>query len=100
MLQPKTLPVYSLEFSSDRKRVSLPSKPPAVAARQSIVQIEKTVLLTGKAIVNFHRVIQVMDDEEAAELVASNDLLEAQILEEKLLDIKWTHDDVDIKVAP
>jgi hypothetical protein len=61
--------------------------------------MKKTVVLTGKAVVNFRKVIEGMDDDEVAELLASNDLREAQINDDDLLDIEWIHDDVDIKVT-
>jgi hypothetical protein len=41
-----------------------------------------------------------MNNDEVAELVASNDLREAQFDDNALLDIEWMHDDVDIKVTP
>ncbi|MCP2022263.1 hypothetical protein [Pseudomonas laurylsulfatiphila] len=49
---------------------------------------------------NFRKVIEDVDDDEVAELLASNDLREAQIDDDDLLDIEWIHDGVDIKVAP
>ena len=62
--------------------------------------MKKTVVLTGKAVVSFRKVIEGMDDDEVAELLASNDLREAQITEDSLRDIEWIHDDVEIKVTP
>lgn len=62
--------------------------------------MKRTVVLTGKAVVNFRKVMEDMDDDEVAELVASNDLRELQIDDDDLLDIEWIHDDVDIKVTP
>lgn len=62
--------------------------------------MKRTVVLTGKAVVNFRKVIKDIDDEEVAELLASNDLREAQIDDDDLLDIEWIHDDVDMKVTP
>jgi hypothetical protein len=62
--------------------------------------MKRTVVLTGKAVVNFRKVIEDVDDDEVAELSASNDLREAQIDDDDLLDIEWIHDDVDIKVTP
>ncbi|MGF6137838.1 putative membrane protein YvbJ [Pseudomonas laurylsulfatiphila] len=62
--------------------------------------MKRTVVLTGKAVVNFRKVIEDVDDDEVAELLASNDLREAQIDDDDLLDIEWIHDGVDIKVAP
>ncbi|MGW8466513.1 hypothetical protein [Pseudomonas sp. CLCA07] len=60
--------------------------------------MKPTVVLTGKAVVNFRKVIVNMDDNEVAELLASSDLRESQIDDDDLLDIEWIHDDVDIKV--
>ncbi|WP_223553367.1 hypothetical protein [Pseudomonas sp. BF-R-01] len=62
--------------------------------------MKRTVVLTGKAVVNFRKVIEDMDDDEVAELVVSDDLRGAQIDDDDLLDIEWIHDDVDIKVTP
>lgn len=62
--------------------------------------MKRTVVLTGKAVVNFRKVIENIDDDEVEELLASNDLREGQIDDEDLLDIEWIHDDVDIKVTP
>ena len=62
--------------------------------------MKRTVVLTGKAVVNFRKVMEDMDDHEVAELVASDDLRGAQINDDDLLDIEWIHDDVDIKVTP
>ena len=62
--------------------------------------MKRTVVLTGKAVVNFRKVIEDIDDYEVAELVASDDLRGAQIDDDDLLDIEWIHDDVDIKVTP
>jgi hypothetical protein len=62
--------------------------------------MKRTVVLNGKAVVNFRKVIEDIDDDEVEELLASNDLREGQIDEEDLLDIEWIHDDVDIKVTP
>jgi hypothetical protein len=60
----------------------------------------KTVVLTGRAVVNFRKVITGMDDAEVEELLASNDLREAQIDDEDLRDIEWIHDDVEMQVTP
>lgn len=60
--------------------------------------MKRTVVLTGKAVVNFRKVIDDVDDDEVAELLASNDLREAQIDDDDLLDIEWIHDGADIKV--
>lgn len=62
--------------------------------------MRRTVLLTGKAVVNFRKVMEGVDDDEVAELVASDDLRGAQIDDDDLLDMEWIHDDVDIKVTP
>lgn len=60
----------------------------------------KTVILTGKAVVSFRKVIKDIGDEEVEELLANNDLREAQIDDDDLRDIEWIHDDVDIEVKP
>ena len=62
--------------------------------------MSRTAVLTGKAVVNFRKVIKGIDDDEIAELLASNDLREAQIDDDDLLDIEWIHDDVSIEVTP
>lgn len=62
--------------------------------------MSKTVVLTGKAVVNFRKVIEDASDDDVEGLLASDDLRGAQIDEEDLLDIEWIHDDVDIKVTP
>lgn len=62
--------------------------------------MSRTVVLTGKAVVNFRKVIKGIDYDEIAELLASNDLREAQIDDDDLLDIEWIHDDVSIEVTP
>lgn len=62
--------------------------------------MSKTVVLTGKAVVNFRKVITGMDDAEVEELLASNDLREAQIDDDDLRDIEWIHDVVEIQVTP
>lgn len=62
--------------------------------------MKRTVVLTGRAVVNFRKVIEHIDDEMFAELVANNDMRESLINEADLLDIEWVHDDVDIKVTP
>lgn len=58
----------------------------------------KTIILTGKAVVNFRKVIKDVPDDEAQDLVDMSDLREAQIVEDDLLDIEWIHDDVTIEV--
>ena len=62
--------------------------------------MSRTVVLTGRAVVNFRKVIKASEDHEADELLASNDLREAQIDDDDLLDIEWIHDDVSIEVTP
>lgn len=62
--------------------------------------MNRTVVLTGKAVVNFRKVIKDIDDSEIAELQASSDLREGQIDDDDLLDIEWIHDDVNIEVRP
>ncbi|RRV49529.1 MULTISPECIES: hypothetical protein [unclassified Pseudomonas] len=60
--------------------------------------MSKTVILTGKAVVNFRKVIEGVPDDEAQDLVDMADLRESQIVEDDLLDIEWIHDDVAIEV--
>ena len=62
--------------------------------------MKRTVVLTGKAVVNFRKVIKDAEDHDVDELLASNDLREAQIDDDDLLDIEWIHDDVSIEVIP
>ena len=62
--------------------------------------MSKTVILTGKAVVNFRKVIDDLPDDEAQDLVDMADLRESQIVEDDLLDIEWIHDDVAIEVRP
>ena len=62
--------------------------------------MKRTVVLTGKAVVNFRKVIKDAEDHDVDELLASNDLREAQIDDDDLLDIEWIHDDVSIVVTP
>ncbi|WP_179179114.1 hypothetical protein [Pseudomonas sivasensis] len=62
--------------------------------------MKRTVVLTGKAVVNFRKVIEDIDDDEVEQLLSSNDLREGQIDDEDLLDIEWILDEVDIKVTP
>ena len=57
-------------------------------------------MLTGKAVVNFRKVIKDAEDYDVDELLASNDLREDQIDDDDLLDIEWIHDDVSIEVTP
>ncbi|AVD86245.1 hypothetical protein [Pseudomonas sp. SWI44] len=58
----------------------------------------KTIILTGKAVVNFRKVMKDVPDDEAQDLVDMNDTREDQITEDDLLDIEWIHDDVTIEV--
>ncbi|MGV8921620.1 MAG: hypothetical protein ACOH2R_28275 [Pseudomonas sp.] len=62
--------------------------------------MSKTIVLTGKAVVNFRKVIEDASDLDVEELMASSDMREAQIDDDDLLNIEWIHDDVDIKVTP
>ena len=62
--------------------------------------MKRTVVLTGKAVVNFRKVIKDAEDYDVDELLASNDLREDQIDDDDLLDIEWIHDDVSIVVTP
>ena len=62
--------------------------------------MSKTVILTGKAVVNFRKVIEDVPDDEAQDLVDMADLRESQIVKDDLLDIEWIHDDVAIEVRP
>ena len=62
--------------------------------------MKRTVVLTGKAVVNFRKVIKDVEDYDVDELLASNDLREDQIDDDDLLDIEWIHDDVSIEVTP
>ena len=62
--------------------------------------MKRTVVLTGKAVVNFRKVMKDAEDYDVDELLASNDLREAQIDDDDLLDIEWIHDDVSIEVIP
>jgi hypothetical protein len=60
--------------------------------------MSRTVILTGKAVVNFRKVITGMDDAEMEELRSSSELREAQIDDDDLRDIEWIHDDVEMEV--
>ena len=62
--------------------------------------MSKTIVLTGRAVVNFRKVIKDVGEDEVAELMESNDLRESQIDDDDLLDIEWIHDDVTIEVKP
>ena len=58
----------------------------------------KTIILTGKAVVNFRKVMENVPDEEVQDLVSMSDTREDQITEDDLLDIEWIHDEVTIEV--
>ncbi|HDS0936953.1 TPA: hypothetical protein QDZ12_000148 [Pseudomonas putida] len=58
----------------------------------------KTIILTGKAVVNFRKVMKNVPEDEVQDLVSMNDTREDQITEDDLLDIEWFHDDVAIEV--
>ncbi|WP_161551292.1 hypothetical protein [Pseudomonas asiatica] len=58
----------------------------------------KTIILTGKAVVNFRKVMEDVPDDEVQDLVSMADTREDQITEDDLLDIEWIHDDVTIEV--
>lgn len=58
----------------------------------------KTIILTGKAVVNFRKVMEEVPDDEVHDLVSMADTREDQITEDDLLDIEWIHDDVTIEV--
>ena len=62
--------------------------------------MKRTVVLTGKAVVNFRKVIKDVEDYDVDELLASNDLREDQIDDDDLPDIEWIHDDVSIELTP
>jgi hypothetical protein len=62
--------------------------------------MSKTVILTGRAIVNFKRVMHDVPDDEVQELLDSNDLRESQIDDDDLRDIECIHDDIAIEVQP
>ncbi|MBK0059651.1 hypothetical protein IAE40_13480 [Pseudomonas sp. S44] len=60
--------------------------------------MSKTVILTGKAVVNFRKVMENVPDDEVQDLVSMSDTREDQITEDDLLGIEWIHDDVAIEV--
>ncbi|MBD8790925.1 hypothetical protein IFR09_11100 [Pseudomonas syringae] len=60
----------------------------------------KKLILTGKAVVGFRKVMEDVPDWEAEQLQESNDLREAQIEDDDLTDIEWIHDEVSIEVTP
>lgn len=62
--------------------------------------MSKTIILTGKAVVNFRKVMENVPDDEVQDLVSMSDIREDQITEDDLLDIEWIHDDVEIEVQP
>jgi hypothetical protein len=62
--------------------------------------MNKKVILTGKAVVSFRKVYNSMPEDEVEYMRASNDIREAQIDMDDLIDIEWIHDDVEIEVTP
>ena len=62
--------------------------------------MNKKVVLTGKAVVSFRKVYESISEDEAEYMLASNDIRQAQIDMDDLIDIEWIHDDVDIEVTP
>jgi hypothetical protein len=60
--------------------------------------VGKAIILTGKAVVNFRKVMKDVPDDEVQDLVSMADTREDQITEDDLLDIEWIHDDVTIEV--
>ena len=70
-----------------------------MSAQQGLAR-KNTIILTGKAVVNFRKVIEYTTDDDVAQLRESNDLREAQIDDSDLLDIEWIHDDVEMEVKP
>ncbi|QXI45096.1 hypothetical protein HU734_010155 [Pseudomonas wayambapalatensis] len=60
--------------------------------------MSKTVILTGKAVVNFRKVMENVPDDEVQDLVSMSDTREDQVTEDDLLGIEWIHDDVSIEV--
>lgn len=61
--------------------------------------MSKTVILTGKAVVSFRKVMTDIDDAEVEELLVNNNMREDRIIDDDLFDIEWIHDDVEIQVA-
>jgi hypothetical protein len=61
--------------------------------------MSRTVVLTGKAVVTFRKVIEGMDDDELAELQADTDLQEAQIDDDDLRDLEWIHE-IELEIRP
>lgn len=62
--------------------------------------MSKKVVLTGKAVVSFRKVYNSMPEDEVEYMRASNDIREAQIDMDDLIDIEWIHGDVEIEVTP
>lgn len=62
--------------------------------------MSKKVVLTGKAVVSFRKVYNSLPEDEVEYMRASNDIREAQIDMDDLVDIQWIHDDVEIEVTP
>ena len=62
--------------------------------------MNKKVVLTGKAVVSFRKVYNSMPEDEVEYMRASNDIREAQIDMDDLIDIEWILDDVEIEVTP
>ncbi|WP_350404322.1 hypothetical protein ABCR88_07680 [Pseudomonas sp. W17] len=61
--------------------------------------MSRTVVLTGKAVVTFHKVIEGLDVEELVELQNSLDHQENQIGDDDLRDIEWI-DQINMEVRP
>ncbi|WP_267268556.1 hypothetical protein [Pseudomonas protegens] len=61
--------------------------------------MKRTVVLTGKAVVTFRKVIEGLDEEELAELQNSIDHQEDQIDDDDLRDIEWI-DQINMEVRP
>lgn len=59
--------------------------------------MKRTVVLTGKAVVTFRKVIEGLDEEELAELQNSIDNQEGQIGDDDLRDIEWI-DQINMEV--
>lgn len=61
--------------------------------------MSRTVVLTGKAVVTFRKVIEGLDEEELAELQNGLDHQEDQISDDDLRDIEWI-DQINMEVRP
>lgn len=61
--------------------------------------MKRTVVLTGKAVVTFRKVIEGLDEEELVELQNSIDHQENQIDDDDLRDIEWI-DQINMEVQP